>query len=121
MVFRQTIGLGNGDIIKFSKIDIFWKISPEKIMGLGYKKNGSLWTKLKIPRLKKTFTEFLEQKCFENGYFEVTEPKIEDGIRVQIFKVVFAKFQWSFWDFWSVLGNFPENLKFFSPEVLFFL
>ena len=38
MVFRQTIGLGNGDIIKFSKIDIFGKISLEKIMGLGYKK-----------------------------------------------------------------------------------
>ena len=92
MVFRQTIGLGNGDIIKFSKIDIFGKISLEKIMGLGYKKNGSLWTKLKIPRLEKTFTEFLERKYFENGYFELSEPKIEQGIRVQFFKVVFGKF-----------------------------
>ena len=46
MVFRQTIGLGNGDI-KFSKIDICGNIFLEKIMGLGYKKKGSLRTKSK--------------------------------------------------------------------------
>ena len=71
MVFRQTIGLGNGDIIKFSKIDICGKIFLEKIMGLGYKKHGSLRTKLKARKYVHGIFRTKIQFFFENCYFYV--------------------------------------------------